>query len=428
MQGFAMGQWVRRLSFGSGAAAEWAGDALRISVTRLRGGKAELAQETLIEDARNRPASAWGADAAAFLRRCGRDGQPVTLVLGWRECAVRTISLPGVRSQDLAAAMELETEGLSPYGDDTASAWMALEPASSVLAAFARRSVIDDHAARFAEAGLPLAGITVPAAAIYRARRVGGVATGSVLASLESGALEAGSDVAIYGESPACPVFWAPVGELNAKSVGMARAQMRSSEVPMQELRELTGVATLAATAAIASSAWGSPVLNLLPVSERASRRPWAAVPALVLAGVLALLLVALGGFDAYRDRMLQRAVEEEIARNMPQAQRAREAERAAAAAAARTESLRQFRHRTQKDLDALQEATRLVAPPGWAQQFDLSRTSVVVSGESEQAAELLKIFDSSALFRNTEFTAPLSRTQNSRGDQFRLRAERKEP
>jgi hypothetical protein len=94
----------------------------------------------------------------------------------------------------------------------------------------------------------------------------------------------------------------------------------------------------------------------------------------------------------------------------------------------ARVEELQRFRARTRKDLDALQEATRLVAAPGWAQQLDLTRTMILVTGESEQAADLLKLFDNSALFRNTEFLGPLSRQQNSRGDQFRLRAERKDP
>jgi hypothetical protein len=421
--------WMRRFSFGSGAAMEWVGDSLRISVTRLRGGQASLAGEAVLDGAKARPASAWGADAQALLKRLGCEGQPVTLVLDWRECATRTLRLPGVAARDLAAAVELELDGLSPYGEETVSAWMALDGFPAVLAAFARRAVISEQAARFAEAGLPLGAITVPAAVIYRARRAGPVdAPGAVLAFLPERPEQEGGGCAVYGESESSPVFWAPVPERSPRALAMAQAQMRLPDADAVELNAVLPVETLSAAGAIAASRWGAAGLNLLPAAERVVRRPWALVPAMALAAMLAVLLAALAGFDAYRDRALMNALQTEIQRQMPQAQRAREAERAAAAAMARVEELQRFRARTRKDLDALQEATRLVAAPGWAQQLDLTRTMILVTGESEQAADLLKLFDNSALFRNTEFLGPLSRQQNSRGDQFRLRAERKDP
>ena len=56
-------------------------------------------------------------------------------------------------------------------------------------------------------------------------------------------------------------------------------------------------------------------------------------------------------------------------------------------------------------------------------QPLEMTRAAVTVSGESDQAAALLKIVDSSPLFANSEFTMPLVRVQT--GEIFRIRATR---
>ena len=61
--------------------------------------------------------------------------------------------------------------------------------------------------------------------------------------------------------------------------------------------------------------------------------------------------------------------------------------------------------------------------PPGWVNSLELTRDQVVLQGEAEQAAALLKTIDGSPLFQNSEFTMPLARTGN--GEAFRIRAAR---
>ena len=54
---------------------------------------------------------------------------------------------------------------------------------------------------------------------------------------------------------------------------------------------------------------------------------------------------------------------------------------------------------------------------------MQLSRDSVAVTGEAEQAAALLKVLDSSHQFRGSSFVIPIARGQN--GDIFTIRATR---
>ena len=55
-----------------------------------------------------------------------------------------------------------------------------------------------------------------------------------------------------------------------------------------------------------------------------------------------------------------------------------------------------------------------------------MSRTTVILAGEAEQAAGLLKQIDGSPYFRGSEFLQAPARTPT--GEAFRIRAERENP
>jgi hypothetical protein len=65
-----------------------------------------------------------------------------------------------------------------------------------------------------------------------------------------------------------------------------------------------------------------------------------------------------------------------------------------------------------------------VLAPPAWANSVEITRNSVNIAGEAEQAAPLIKAFDSSKLFENSEFTMPLARIAG--GEAFRVRTQRR--
>jgi len=63
------------------------------------------------------------------------------------------------------------------------------------------------------------------------------------------------------------------------------------------------------------------------------------------------------------------------------------------------------FRNRGRRDLDALNELTRLMAPPAWTNLIEMNRENVNITGEADQAAALLSLIDGSPCFQNSEFT-----------------------
>jgi hypothetical protein len=106
-----------------------------------------------------------------------------------------------------------------------------------------------------------------------------------------------------------------------------------------------------------------------------------------------------------------------------PQALRADTIDREVAAKRSRTQAIDEFRRRAKIDMDTLGEVTKLIAPPGFVTSMDLDRNSVQLAGEVDQAAVLLKTFDESEYFEQSEFTMPI--TRGSVGDLFRMRTAR---
>ncbi len=85
---------------------------------------------------------------------------------------------------------------------------------------------------------------------------------------------------------------------------------------------------------------------------------------------------------------------------------------------------LDEFRTRTRSDLYDVNELSRFLPPTVWANTVDMTRDSVTILGEAEQAAPLLKILDASPLFHNSEFSG-ISTVQTA--EIFRLKTERRQ-
>jgi hypothetical protein len=86
---------------------------------------------------------------------------------------------------------------------------------------------------------------------------------------------------------------------------------------------------------------------------------------------------------------------------------------------------LDRFRGQTHADLEALNEVTRLLTPPIWTNNLDLTRDSVRLMGDAPQAAGLVKIVDSSPLFENTVIDAE-NPNQGGAGESFQIHTARR--
>jgi Tfp pilus assembly protein PilN len=166
-----------------------------------------------------------------------------------------------------------------------------------------------------------------------------------------------------------------------------------------------------------------APSANLLPPELRESASRAIFIPTAVVAAALLIVLGATLAWPAYEQRQYLKQLHAEIAQLRPQAARASALEHEIEHTRARALLLDEFRSRTRSDLDAIDELSRLLPPPVWANTVDLSRDAVTILGEAEQAAPLLKVLDASPLFHNSEFNG-ISKVQNA--ETFRLRIQRR--
>jgi Tfp pilus assembly protein PilN len=377
----------------------------------------------MVEDFEHQPAAAWGSDYAAFLGKLGIRHVAANVVLPRHEVIVRQLALPGVSGNDLAGAVRFQLDGLHPYSEeDVVSSWTRLEHSSTVLVAIVRAETIQRYATLFAEAGIKIAGFTCSAAVIYSSLRLFGNTPPAELLAYE----ESESGVEIYGESPAKPVFSASFNVDLERAAALASAELRLEAAPaVRALHELVGADPALPYAAALASACPRLFLplNLLPVEQRQTSSPMVWVPSTALAVLVLLAAGATSALPGFESRRYLRELQAEIAKVQPAATRAAALDREIELTRKRTVLLDAFRARSKADMDVLAEMTRLLAPPAWLTSLELNGQQVAVTGETDQAAPLLKAIDASPQFESSEFVSPPVRSPA--GELFRIRTTR---
>lgn len=415
------------LAFGSGVGIEIGGprgaESLRITAARVRPTGAKLIERLIIADFPHQPAGVWGTEYAAFLRKLDLRHVPATVLLPRQDVIVRQLAMPGVAEKDLAPAVQFQIDSLHPYADDdVVSSWARLPGTAVVLIAIARRAEIDRYASLFAEAGVRIGCFTCSAASIYSSLRLFGKSpAGEILASENlDGRVE------FYGESPAHPVFSASFHEQESRAASLACAELRIDPATEPKALEVlvSAAPALPYSAALASACPRHALpLNLLPMERRdvSSRATWmlpVALAALVL--MLAGVLFAMPG---YEDHRYERSLGAEIAKVEPAARQAAAIQKEIETARQHTLMLDDFRRRSKSDLDVLEEMTRILPTKVWLNMLEVDRSQVLISGETDQAAPLLKLIDASPYFESSEFVMPPIRGAN--GEAFRIRTQR---
>jgi len=165
---------------------------------------------------------------------------------------------------------------------------------------------------------------------------------------------------------------------------------------------------------------------NLLPAERRSQSARWMYVPTAILAALVTIAAIVLAWQPGYQQRTYLKRLEAEIHRLEPRALQAAKLDAAAADARRRVDVLDEFRRRSQADADALRELTNLIAPPGWVQSLTMTRSEVQVAGEAEQAAALIKVLDTSPLFKESTFSNSV--TRNGAAEGFVIRTMREGP
>jgi hypothetical protein len=426
---FALPAWRRALAFGTGFGIAISDENLDVAIVRARPSGPQPPALATISNFRSRPAAEWGAELSRFMAAAGGSGLAATVLLPRSEVIVRVLNLPGVADKDVPNAIDLQLDTLHPWGDvDVVSGWSRVSK-SAILVGLARNEIVGSFETMFAEVGVSLAAVTFSPAVLHAALRIWTPAAASLLCyrSDSKGRTE------IYGESESRPVFSAEFPIPKERALALARAELRLPvDYPAHMLATIlpgnvTGEnSTLAYAASLAASA---PRIvefaNLLPAGKRASHDRIQYIVPSFLAGLLVIALlvvfVILPAFEKkrFRDELTKAARQLE-----PAALRAQVIDKKLADERTRIIMLDELKRRPQADLDVLNELTRLLPPPVWTGNVEIYPDSVIIAGQADQAAPLLKILDSSPLFEKSEFT--LSVTRNDQGEQFRIKTMRR--
>jgi len=425
-------------AFGSGVGIEIGAHNLAVTAERVRPQGIDVLGATTIRDFGQRPAAQWGVEYARFLQEAGASHLAATVLLPRRETIVRQIALPGVAGRDLASAIALQIDSLHPYGEeDVAYGWSRLEN-GSVLLGVLRRAALDRYTAIFAEAGIAVAAFTFSASAIYIAHRV---PVGQPHVS-DKGfvAVAAGENcwLEIYGESAARPVFSADFDLPPDRAVALAISELRLE--PDQAPLSLGGVLPVPRTNPVANDLsqralpyaaalsgacpWLGSAVNLLPREQRRSNSRAMYIPTIVMGALLLLVAGALVAQSSMEDRRYLRALEAQIAQIEPKAKRSAVLDREMLRAQTRSRLLDEFRSRTKADLDSLNELTALLKPPTWTNMIDLAPGGATITGETDQAAPLLKLLDASPYFQSSTFVGSIAKSGGN--EQFQVRMARR--
>lgn len=422
------------LAFGTGVGIEIGRQDLRVVAARVRPDGAVITGWTVIASFRERAAADWGAEYLNFVKRVGVSHLAATVLLPRSEIIARVLTLPGVPRREMGAAVQYQVDALHPYGDGEAQyAWAHIPGASAALVAIARREEVERYAALFSEAGVRCRAFTFSAAALYSAARLlTQPPDGGFVAVAESG-----GETEIYGESAARPILTTLADVAAEEAVKLAIAELRidpeckalapadllpKPKAAPEDWDVFSGATAYAAALVGACFRLALP-LNLLPAEHRSTSSRAIYIPTAVLASALLILAAGLAAEEKLQERRYLAKLEAEIARLEPQVMKLQRTERAIETIRERVRLLDEFRRRTQSDLDVLHELTKLLEPPTWINTLELTRTTVNIAGETDQAAVLLKMLDQSPFFQNSEFTTPISRT--AKGELFRIRSAR---
>jgi len=337
---------------------------------------------------------------------------------------VRHVQLPGVERRELAGALALRLRALHPFPEDEV-AWCFAPVAGGALVGLVRLGVLGKYESLFEEAGIPVASFTFSATVLNSALRLFGEPSQPFLGLTEAvdGVFEA------YGENAGGTIFSGEFTGGPDRAAAAGRAELRlPAGVEAVDLAQLINVKErpLLHAGAIAAAC---PLLlrpaNFLPPERRAGQAKFWLIPTAVLAVLLLLTVIGVFAIGPWNQRRYISALHAEMGRVKPVADQSAKIDQRVAKARTDIQTLDTFKARAQSDFEVLNELTKLLAPPAWTSSVEIFPDYVIIAGQAEQAAPLLKILDGSPLFQNSEFTGSVSRTSDN-FELFRIKTYRR--
>jgi len=399
------------------------------------------------------------AKVAGFLDRHRLRETRVMACLPRQAVLVRFLDLPVEAEPQLAKVVGYQLSALHPYKDDQVywdCAVVARDPKAkqvSVMVVVAEKSRVNRCKQALQELGLRLSGLTLGAAALALLAKpllpptaliVCGRSSGVEVLSFRRGSLCATEEIPLEPSASAKERFdrewhralaalpvsdpatvpWFVCGSVPSPFSDLLQgaSPLPAPKLNLAKRNGSVGFEWPALAAAYAGLIRSSPAfINLLPPQERWQPHAGVRPPVYALGATAALLALSLASHAWIERALYGRALERALRRLEVPAQQVRRQNQETSTLESRAAVLENLRAGNWQKLHLLQQLTKLLPDGTWLQQLQISEDTVEIAGYSNHAAELVPPLENSPYFFQVEFTAPITRDNESR-EVFRIR------
>lgn len=414
-----------------------------------------------------------------FLRQHGLKVPWTVVALPRSAVLLRALHLPGaIAEKDVPRAVEYQLDSLHPFEEGSVywdvSLWKEPEKSwwsqrsangdrsgtgvSHRMVAIAEKQYVEETAAWFREAGIPVTQFGVTAALLL----------GTIGPRLEAVAAKRSSfflvnwgteTVQLVAYAPGRELIWREIPRMTEagserefsaaleRELELARSELRVEPaerpplvicgpsweptrsdgerefqaIPVDELFPALRENWVGFAAALAAADRNVPLaFNLLPAEQRTFQSPLAHLPTYALASLVAILVLALGVRGTLQDWLYNRYLEREIQGLRPQVEQIEAAQEKGQKTLDRWELLGGARDSAALPLEILNELTRLLPADVWLQQLQCEGDRLFLNGQASSASGLLQTLAASPYFESPQFAAAISRTQEGK-EVFRI-------
>ena len=433
------------------------GGAYRLTVLGRRFRRYLLVDELQLPEPRGDDAP---AKVAAFLDRHHLRDARVIACLPRDAVLVRFLSLPQETEPQLAKVVDYQLGSLHPYKDGQVywdCAVVERDPKTkqiTVMVVLAEKPRVNEFRRALQELGLRLSAVTLCAATMAALLKsqlpplalvACGRGTGIELLSFHQGNLCATQEIAVEPAanlrerfererhrvlaalpmSDPAAIPWFISGPMPPAFSALLEG---ASPLPPPKLNLRKGSVAGGVDWAALSAAYAglvrrgaASIINLLPQGERWPPHAEARLPVYALSAVAFLLALTLASHAWIERTLYSRALDRELHRLNVHAQQIRGQNQETSSLEASAAVLENVRASNLQKLHMLQELTRLLPDGTWLQEVDISEDRVEINGYSNHAADLVRPLETSPYFTQVEFSAPITRDNQSR-EVFRIR------
>jgi Tfp pilus assembly protein PilN len=487
---------MNRLMPQTGVGIEIRGDNLYAFCAKSFWGRVRIIDALEIHDFRQLGTAECGQRYRDFLRKNGLKSPWTVVALPRGQVLVRPLRFPSGIEKDLQAAIALQLDVLHPF-EESAILWdfapvsgeealsgqgrsgeapQSSSNAVDVLVAIAEKPWVEELAAWFQEAAIPVSQFTASTALLLttlgrsfrrqatpgspflalHVREDGcelvGAAIGKPLLSMDiswmGGTLHSEEDVpalARHLEQAHSELRLEPEARpllLLCGTFSSIESALRATELPFQvsaadsllpsgsgNVAERSIAENVLGAAAAVAAAENGPrlALNLLPAERRSYQSPFAYTTTYALASMVLLLAIGMGLRGSIQDWAYGRRLERERQSLLPAVQELERLQGASRETLANLAALSAIRQSGALPLQLLDELTRILPSDAWLQQLQYEGSTVTMSGTAQSASAVLQSLSASSYLEAPQFSAALTRTPDGK-EVFRIGARLRNP